>query len=126
MSERSAAAIRILGVAADKAKAAADELHQFREEADQQDMHAAGAELVILTHAIDEIAEHLTAAATHYGDRHILGDDADADPAARMAEVVQNLKDLRTAQRLVIGAVHRYHTAIGHITIQVDPDAETD
>lgn len=73
---------------------------------------------------LQEIAGHLIYAAEHYGDRYILRDDAGADPQARITEAVAQLQQLRAALAPAIAAGHGYHSAIGHIAVQVDPDAE--
>lgn len=88
-----------------------------------EDFYAWGYVLSELTARVQDAARILGQQIAHYGDRRILRDDTDADPAARLTEAAQLLENVHAAAGVANQAARLYHSAIGHIGVEVDPGA---
>lgn len=98
-----------------------------RQQADRdpahEDFYSWGWALSSLTARVQDAGGVLARQVGAYGDRRILRDDEGGDPAARLAEAGAHLDELRAALGVANEAARRYHSAIGHIAVEVDPEA---
>ncbi|MFF5210500.1 hypothetical protein [Streptosporangium sp. NPDC000396] len=88
---------------------------------DVAELHEAGWLLAEVTRYTAALAEHLRTEVARLPGRFILRDDTGDDPEARLVEVRERL--LRMEKVLEAAGLHasRYHTAMGHIGVEVDP-----
>ncbi len=86
------------------------------------DLYTLGAVLDELTATLAHLAEQCAAATGNYPDGRILRDDTDThDPAARCAEAADHLHQVNQHLAAANEEARRFHAAIGHIGIQVQP-----
>lgn len=95
--------------------------HEDRDPA-HEDFYVWGWALSELTMRLQDGARVLGDQVAGYGDRRILRDDEDADPAARLVEAGEHLVALVIALGRANEAARLYHSTIGHIGVQVDPE----
>jgi hypothetical protein len=126
MSENSTAAVEHLDVAAEELRAAAGGLLWHAKNAGVDDLYRAGGNLTVILGALAEIGEHLSSAAGRLADTRVLRDDADEDPAVRIAEARQYLDEVAAATRTAARSASAYHSAVGHIAVDADLDAVPD
>lgn len=96
--------------------------HEDRDPA-HEDFYVWGWALSELTMRLQDGAQVLGRQVASYGDRRILRDDEGADPAARLVEAGAHLGALVSALDQANRAARLYHSAVGHIGVQVDPEA---
>ncbi len=87
------------------------------------DFCAWGLTMTQLIDTLDTLARVLDHQVGHYGDRRILSDDTGADPAQRVLEVQDRLHALWMALRTARSAASAYASTVGHLGVEVDPDA---
>lgn len=87
-----------------------------------EDFYVWGWALSELTARLQDGARVLGRQVAGYGDRRILRDDEDEDPAARLVEAGEHLAALVSALDQANRAARLYHSAVGHIGVQVDPE----
>lgn len=76
-----------------------------------------------LTMRTQDAGRVLSRQVSDYGSRRILRDDEDGrDPAARLQEASEHLQEMVAALDRANRAARAYHSAIGHIGVQVDPE----
>lgn len=95
--------------------------HEDRDPA-HEDFYVWGWALSELTMRLQDGARVLGRQVASYGDRRILRDDEGADPAARLVEAGAHLGALVSALDQANRAARLYHSAVGHIAVQVDPE----
>jgi nitrogen fixation-related uncharacterized protein len=126
MSDDSTAAVEHLDVAAAELRAAAGGLLWHVKSAGVDDLYRAGGNLTVILGALAEIGEHLSSAASHLADTRVLRDDADEDPAGRVAQARQYLDEVAAATRTAVRSASAYHSAVGHIAVEADLNAAPD
>lgn len=90
-----------------------------------EDFYTWGWALSELTMRTQEAGQVLGRQVAGYGSQRILRDDEDGhDPATRLQEAGEHLREMVTALDRANQAARAYHSAIGHIGVQVDPEAE--
>lgn len=95
--------------------------HEDRDPA-HEDFYVWGWALSELTMRLQDGARVLGRQVAGYGDRRILRDDEGADPAARLVEAGEHLAALVSALDQANRAARLYHSAVGHIAVEVDPE----
>lgn len=95
--------------------------HEDRDPA-HEDFYVWGWALSELTMRLQDGARVLGSQVAGYGDRRILRDDEGADPAARLVEAGEHLAALVSALDQANQAARLYHSSVGHIAVQVDPE----
>lgn len=85
-----------------------------------------GREIVGVLTALDDLTATLRSQLAHYGDQRVLRDNAGADPQRRLTEASGHLAELRAALWAAAGHAERFWTAIGHVGVETDPDADAD
>lgn len=96
--------------------------HEDRDPA-HEDFYVWGWALSELTARLQDGARVLGRQVAGYGDRRILRDDEEgADPAARLVEAGAHLAALVSALDQANRAARLYHSAVGHIAVEVDPE----
>ena len=95
--------------------------HEDRDPA-HEDFYTWGWALTELLDRADQVMSVLERQVERYGDRRILRDDEDADPAARLDEITARLAAARTALAPARDRVREYHSAVSHIAVEVDPE----
>lgn len=91
-----------------------------------EDFYAWGSALDQLTYRLGGAVRTLHHQVQAYGDRRILRDDEGSDPAARLAEADEYLDALSVALEEASKWARSYHSSIGHIAVEVDPDTAPD
>lgn len=87
-----------------------------------EDFYAWGWALSDLTARIEDAARVLGRQVSAYGDRRILRDDEDGvHPANRLDEARGYLDDVARFVSAASAAARKYHSAIGHVGVEVDP-----
>lgn len=89
--------------------------------APHEDFYAGGWGLGELTALTAHAAQVLGRQVEHYGDDRLIRDDEGADPYERLREARRHLVEMAAALDKANTAAQRYHSAIGHIGVQVDP-----
>lgn len=74
------------------------------------------------TARVEDAGRVLRRQVSAYGDRRILRDDDGADPQERLREAAGHLDAMCSAAAAANEAARRYHSAIGHIAVEVDPE----
>lgn len=87
-----------------------------------EDFYTWGWALSDLTARLQDGARLLGRQVSGYGNRRILRDDEGADPAARLVEAGAHLAALVSALDQANQAARLYHSAVGHIAVEVDPE----
>lgn len=88
-----------------------------------EDFYVWGWALSELTMRTQDAGRVLGRQVAGYGSRRILRDDEDGhDPAARLREAGEHLQEMVAALDRANRAARAYHSAIGHIGVQVDPE----
>ena len=86
------------------------------------DFYALAGEMVATLYALDDLTVVLAAQVGSYGQGRILYDDSrTVDPAARLADAVHCLRDVRAALGPATAAANAFWSAIGHIGVEVTP-----
>src|SRR5919206_1181230 len=85
-----------------------------------EDLCAWGYVLSQLTALVQDVAGALRRQVVAYGDRRVLRDNEGADPAARLVNAARLLADVADAAGRANSAARLYHSAIGHIALDVD------
>jgi hypothetical protein len=85
-------------------------------------LYAWGYVLSELTARVEDIARVLAKQVSTYGHRRILRDDEGGNPAARLQEAQASLANVATYAEIANEAARAYHSAIGHIAVEVDPE----
>lgn len=89
-----------------------------------EDFYVWGWALTELTARTQDAGRVLGQQVAGYGSRRILRDDEDGhDPGVRLAEAGRYLQEMIVALERANQAARAYHSAIGHIGVQVDPEA---
>jgi hypothetical protein len=89
-----------------------------------EDFYIWGGALSDLTARMQDAGRVLGQQVEGYGQRRILRDDEGGDPMARLAEAGGFLQDMVMALDRANVAARAYHSAIGHIAVEVDPEAQ--
>jgi len=105
----------------DLMRAVVSRQHEDRDPA-HEDFYVWGWALSELTMRLQDGARVLGRQVAGYGDRRILRDDEGADPDARLVEAGEHLAALVSALDQANRAARLYHSAVGHIAVQVDPE----
>ena len=95
-------------------------------DAAHEDFYRWGWALSELTGTVEEVARMLGRQVSAYGDRRVLRDDEGGDPYARLAAARAHLDEAGAALSAANMSVRAYHSAVGHIAVEVDPDAAAD
>jgi hypothetical protein len=86
------------------------------------DFYALAGELVATLYSLDDLTVVLAAQVGAYGQGRAVYDDTRAvDPAARLAEAVQRLRDVRAALEPAAAEANAFWSAIGHIGVEEAP-----
>lgn len=88
-----------------------------------EDFYLWGWALSDLTMRLQTVVRVLSGQVAHYGDDRILRDDEGDDWAGRLVEVTRYLDLLARELDQAKKTARRYHSAIGHIAVEVDPEA---
>lgn len=88
-----------------------------------EDFYTWGWALSELTMRLDDVGAVLGSQVLAYGERRFLRDDEGDHPAERLGEAARCLGEMRAALVAANAAARRYHSAIGHIAVEVDPEA---
>lgn len=120
------APVAALDVVAEQLRAAAGGLLGHAKTVGVDGLYRAGGDLTVMLGALAEIGEHLAGAVEHLGDTRVLRDDADSDPAARLAQARRHLDEVAAACRAAARAASGYHSAVGHIAVEADLDASAE
>lgn len=88
-----------------------------------EDFYSWGWALSDFTARVQDAGRVLAAQVQGYGDRRILRDDEGGDPAARLDEARACLVSMMDALGVANAAARSYHSAIGHVAVEVDPEA---
>ncbi len=93
-----------------------------REDGDpsHEDFYAWGWALTEVTAGLEHLCRVLAGQVGRYGDARVLRDDEGAEPVVRLAEARGHLAALESALRAANGAARAYHSAAGHIAVEVD------
>lgn len=86
-----------------------------------EDFSTWGWALSELTALLDQAAGMLAQQVAGYGQRQLLRDDEHADPYDRLRTAADHLATFRTHVAAAGAAARNYHSAIGHIAVEVDP-----
>ncbi len=126
--DNTAAMVTDLATATELIRAVAREARSTAPELEAADLYTLGAVLDELTSTLAHIAEQCAAATGNYPDGRILRDDTDTDtdtdthdPAARCAEAADHLHQVNQHLHAANEEARRFHTAIGHVGVQVQP-----
>jgi len=120
--DNTAVMVTDLATATELIHAVARDARSTAPELEAADLYTLGAVLDELTSTLAHIAEHCAAATSNYPDGRILRDDTDThDPAARCAEAADHLHQVNQHLNAANEESRRFHTAIGHIGVQVQP-----
>lgn len=111
---------KLLEAITDQLRAAEQQQRQDTEPA-HEDFYTWGAFLDEATAQLYRVCRALAPQVTRYGDHRILRDDAGADPEQRLATARQQLDTLISTLELANTTARAYHSAIGHIAVEVDP-----
>ncbi len=119
-----AAMVTDLATAAELIRAVARDARSTALELEAADLYTLGAVLDELTSTLAHIADQCAAASGTYPDGRILRDDTDTDtdthdPAARCAEAADHLHQVNQHLNAANEEARRFHTAIGHVGVQV-------
>jgi len=132
--DNTAAMVTDLATATELIHAVARDARSTAPELEAADLYTLGAVLDELTSTLAHIAEQCAAATGNYPDGRILRDDTDTDtdtdtdadtdadthdPAARCAEAADHLHQVNQHLNAANEEARRFHTAIGHIGVQV-------
>jgi len=118
--DTTAAMVTDLATAAELIHAVARDARSTALELEAADLYTLGAVLDELTSTLAHIAEQCAASTGNYPDGRILRDDTDThDPAARCAEAADHLHQTSRHLQAANEEARRFHTAIGHIGVQV-------
>lgn len=88
-----------------------------------EDFYTWGWALSELTQRTQDAGRVLMRQVPRYGDRRVLRDDEGGDPAMRLQEARDHLDQMAAALAQANAAARAYHSAIGHIAVEVDPEA---
>ena len=109
-----------LSAATDLIHATAREARATAPDLEAADLYTLGSTLDELTNALAHITDQCAAATGNYPDGRILRDDTDThDPAARCAEAADHLHQVNQHLAAANEEARRFHTAIGHVGVQV-------
>lgn len=105
----------------DMLRAAGTSQQQDRDPA-HEDFYTWGWALSELTARVHDIGQVLERQVASYGSRRILRDDEGVDPTIRLQEASHQLQEMMIALERANRAARAYHSAIGHIGVEVDPE----
>jgi hypothetical protein len=91
-----------------------------------EDMYRAGAALTEITYQLDEIAREIFEDVKAYPSSYVLRDDQGKDPQKRIEEALDQLTEISVSMQQANRRAKLYHSAVGHIGVEVNPDAEED
>jgi len=124
--DNTAAMVTDLATAAELIRAVARDARSTAPELEAADLSTLGAVLDELTSTLAHIADQCAAATGNYPDGRILRDDTATDtaidthdPAARCAEAADHLHQVNQHLAAANEEARRFHTAIGHVGVQV-------
>ncbi len=120
--DNTAAMVTDLATATELIHAVARDARSTAPDLEAADLYALGAVLDELTSTLAHISDQCAAATGNYPDGRILRDDTDTDthdPAARCAEAADHLHQVSRHLAAANEEARRFHTAIGHIGVQV-------
>jgi len=118
--DNTAAMVTDLATAAELIRAVAREAGSTAPELEAADLSTLGAVMDELTSTLAHIADQCAAATGNYPDGRILREDTDThDPAARCAEAADHLHQTSRHLNAANEEARRFHTAIGHVGVQV-------
>jgi len=120
--DNTAAMVTDLATATELIHAVARDARSTAPDLEAADLYALGAVLDELTSTLAHISDQCAAATGNYPDGRILRDDTDTDthdPAARCAEAADHLHQVNRHLAAANEEARRFHTAIGHIGVQV-------
>src|SRR5215212_8706100 len=99
-----------------------------RQQADRdpahEDFYAWGWALSEVTATTNDVGRVLAGQVRQYGDRRVLRDDEGGDPDARLDEAAEYLDQMAAALWQANEAARLYHSAVGHIAVEVDPEVQ--
>lgn len=107
----------------DKLRAAVTRQQQDRDPA-HEDFYTWGWALSDLTMRVQDAGRVLSRQVAQYGDNRVLRDDEDGDPYERLSEARGHLDTMAAALGQANQAARLYHSAIGHIAVEVDPEVD--
>lgn len=111
-----------LDTVTDGLRAAVTRQQQDRDPA-HEDFYTWGWALSELTAQTQNIGGVLARQVAGYGSRRVLRDDEGGDPSVRLAEARAHLDEMGAALSAANSAARLYHSSIGHIAVEVDPEA---
>ena len=120
--DNTAAMVTDLATATELIHAVARDARSTAPDLEAADLYTIGAVLDELTSTLAHISDQCAAATGNYPDGRILRDDTDTDthdPAARCAEAADHLHQVSRHLAAANEEARRFHTAIGHIGVQV-------